>query len=296
MRSCLLVSKLFQVSLRGICCFAFVAGAVSATANEDFLRKPPAEWTEAEALQVLNDSPWAHTITTTTQDSQCNYEHPAFPETYQEGLAERMDSITPTPPASDVKSDGAEYLVRLVSVRPMQAAVERLLSLDPEKWINYREGAGLEPGSKPTNLKERWYNPADEITIVIVLKRPGPGGASFRDYAFPREDERGSGMRHLGACAAVRTASGATTVVLGGPVRDDGWNAPKDIALSFPSTFHGKPLISHRNEKLEFRFIANQRVFEATFYVSPADLFDGTETVLRIPRTVDEAAVSSSTN
>jgi hypothetical protein len=159
-----------------------------------------------------------------------------------------------------------------------------------------REEAGLEPGSKPTNLKERWYNPADEITIVIALKRPGPGGASFRDYAFPRKDEPGSGMRHLWPCSAVRTASGATAVVLGGPVRDDGWNAPKDIALSFPSTFYGKPLISHRNEKLEFRFIANQHVFEATFYVNPADLFDGTETVLRIPRTVDESAVSSSIN
>ena len=42
------------------------------------------------------------------------------------------------------------------------------------------------------------------------------------------------------------------------------------------------------NEKLEFRFIANQRVFEATFYVNPADLFDGTETVMHIPHTVDE--------
>jgi hypothetical protein len=47
-------------------------------------------------------------------------------------------------------------------------------------------------------------------------------------------------------------------------------------------------LISHPNDKLEFRFIANQRIFEATFYVNPADHFDGTETVLRIPRTVDE--------
>jgi hypothetical protein len=206
-----------------------------------------------------------------------------------------MDSITRTPTASDVKSDGAEYLVRLVSVKAMQAAVERLLSLDPEKWRDYRGGYGLEPGDKPTDLEEHWYNPADEITIVIVLKHPGPGGTSFRDYAFPRKDEPASGMRHLWPCAAVRTANGAVTAVLGGPERDDGWNAPTDIALSFPSTFHGKPLISHPSEKLEFRFIANQRVFKATFYVSPADLFDGTETVLRIPRTVDEPAVSSST-
>ena len=52
-------------------------------------------------------------------------------------------------------------------------------------------------------------------------------------------------------------------------------------------------LISHPNEKLEFRFIANQRVFEATFYVNPANLFDGTETVMHIPPTLDEPTPAS---
>jgi hypothetical protein len=281
-------TRLSQAGLRGIFCLAFLGSIVRLTANEPFLNKPSADWTEAEALQVLNDSPWAHTITTTTQNFQCDWEHPAYPETYREGHAEEMDSINPPPPATDVKPDGAEYLVRLVSVKPMQAAVERLLNLDPDKWKHYRGGYGLEPGLKPTNLEEGWYNPADEITIVIVLKRGGPGGASFRAYAFRRKDEPKSEIALLGPCAAVKTANGVTTAVAGGPVRDDGWNAPKDVALSFPSTFKGKPLITHPNEKLEFRLIANQRVFEATFYVNPKDLFDGTETVLRIPRTVDE--------
>jgi hypothetical protein len=54
-----------------------VALSVPLEAN-DFLNKPSNEWTEAEALQVLNDSSWAHTITTTTQDTPRNYEHPAF--------------------------------------------------------------------------------------------------------------------------------------------------------------------------------------------------------------------------
>jgi hypothetical protein len=34
--------------------------------------------------------------------------------------------------------------------------------------------------------------------------------------------------------------------------------------------------------------ILNQHVFETTFYVNPSDLFDGTETALRIPPKVDE--------
>ena len=279
--SCLSSPDVCQICLRSVCCLALVVASVPVTADESFLSKPPDEWTEAEALQVLNDSPWAHTITATTQDYQCDYEHPAYPGTYTEEFAREMDSITPTPPAAEVKPDSAEFLVRLVSVKPMQAAAERLISMD-EKWAHYRGGDGLEPGSKPTNLEERWYNPADEITIAIVLKHPGASGASFRDYAFlPGKDGPATGIRHLWPCAAVRTANGVTTAVTSSP------HSAKGMALSFPSTFKGKPLISHPNEKLEFRFIANQRVFEATFHVNPADLFDGTETVMHIPLTVD---------
>jgi hypothetical protein len=39
---------------------------------------------------------------------------------------------------------------------------------------------------------------------------------------------------------------------------------------------------------LEFRFVANQRVFEATFNVNPTDLFEGTERRILIPPTVDQ--------
>jgi len=281
---------LFGVCFRVICCIAVVAGTIPLTATEPVLSKPFNEWTETEALQVLNDSPWAHTISTTTQDFQCNFEHPAYPRTYPDGFAEWADSIDLTPPAAPVKPDGAEYVVRLVSVKPMQAAVERLIQLDEEKWKHYRKGGyGLEPGSKPTNLEEFWYNPADEITLVIILKHPGPDGASFRDYAFPRENVSGSGLRHLWPCAALKTATGVSTAVVGGPVLiREGESLPNHITLSFPSTFEGQPLISHPNEKLEFRFVANQHVFETTFYVNPADLLDGKETVLHIPRTVDE--------
>jgi hypothetical protein len=263
------------------------------TGNEPFLNTPSKEWTEAEALRVLNDSPWAHTITTSAQDFQCDYEHPAYPRTYTEEFAREADSIDLTPAAAAVKPDEAEYLVRLVSVKPMQAAIERLIQLDESKWKHYQGGYGLEPGSKPTNLAERWYNPADEITIAVILKHRGPGGASFHDYAFPRKNVSGSGLRHLWPCAAVKTANGVSTAVLGGPATYEDGTAPNDITLSFPSTFKGKPLISHPNEKLEFRFVANQRVFEATFYVNPTDLFDGTETILRIPHTVDEPAAAT---
>lgn len=284
---------LYRVGLRTICCVALVSGSVPVTTgNEPFLDKPSKEWTETEALQVLNDSPWAQTITTSTQDFQCDYKHPAYPGTYSEEFAQEHDSITPTPSAVEVKPDGAKYLVRLVSVKPMQAAIERLIQLDEPKWKDSM-GIRLEPPSKPTNLAERWYNLADEIIISIILKHPGPSGASFHDYAFHRKNVPGSGVRHLWPCAAVKTANGVRTAVLGGPATYEDGTPADDIMLSFPSTFNGKPLISHPSEKLDFRFVAQQHVFEATFYVNPTDLLDGT-TLLQIPRgtevprTVDE--------
>ena len=285
--SSLLLPGSFQLGLRVVGSLALVAGSFPMTANLPFLSKPSEEWTEAEALQVLNDSPWAHTITTATQDTQCNYEHPVFAGLFSEEMAQRIDSISPSFPTEQVKPDGAEYLVRLVSMKPMQAAAERLISLD-EKWANYRGGVVLEPDSKPTNMVERWYNPADEITVVVALKRPGPGGTSFLDYAF--EDRKASvalKVNHMWACAGVRTGNGQTHAVTSrmGHGND---NKVSGIVMSFPSIVEGKPLISRPGEKLEFRFILNQRVFETTFNVNPTDMFDGSETVMRTPSRVDD--------
>lgn len=58
--------------------------------------------------------------------------------------------------------------------------------------------------------------------------------------------------------------------------------------MSFPGTADGKSLISHRDEKLEFRLVLDQRVFETTFIVNSTDRFDGTETVIHTPARVDE--------
>jgi hypothetical protein len=290
--SSLSLPELFQVVSRSICCLGLVVGTVPATINEPFLSKPPQEWTETEALQVLNDSPWAHTVKTTTQDFQCNYENPAFPGLSSDESAHRLESMMPTPAATTVASDGAEYLVRLISVKPIQAAANRLISLD-EKWAAYGKGSlHLQPGDKPTNLSERYYNMADEIVVAVILKHRGPGGVSFLDYAFGTDDGRttfpGPRLRRLWDCVAIKTEVGPVHGLMAGMGfgRDD---RVSGILVSFPSVANGKPLISHPNEKLVFRFIADQRVFETTFVVSPADLLDGTEKFLRIPFLVDES-------
>jgi hypothetical protein len=278
---------LIQISLRSIFCLAFVAGSVPMTANESFLSKPPEEWTEAEALQVLNDSPWARVVTATIQDTQCDYEHPAFEGLFRLEMARSVDSMSPEHPAEAAKPDGAEYVVRLISVKPMQAAVDRLTNLD-EKWATYRRGYGSDPEGKPTNLAEGRYNTADELTVAVMLKHPGSKGESFRDYDFK---DMGSGVanivRYMFACAGLRTSNGQVHAVTASGSVDKDYQGT-GIYMSFPRIVDRKPLITHRDEKLEFRFIANQRVFGSTFDVNPIDLFEGTERRILIPPTVDE--------
>jgi len=51
----------------------------------------------------------------------------------------------------------------------------------------------------------------------------------------------------------------------------------------------GEPLISSLREKVEFRLIANQRVFETTFYINASDVLDGSEKSLYLPSAFTES-------
>ena len=261
-----------------VVCMPLVAG-------ETFFSKPSAEWTEQEALQVLADSPWAHTFTPSTQDTPCSYKNPAFEGLLSRAKIAHMAAISTLPDAITPKPDAAKYVVRLTSAKPVQAAAERLLQLD-EKWAPYLGGGVVLNHERPTNIPERFYNIADSITVAVVLKEPASDGSSFLDYAFQERNAFPAHGIFLTPCAALRTSNGQVTwllanIVLTGP-------NISGIFLSFPSMIDGKPLVSHPNEEVEFRFIANQRVFDATFTLDPADMLDGTEKILRVPSSLPD--------
>jgi len=282
--------KLLQAGFRGTLSLALLCGTVPLAANESYPKKPPAEWTESEALQVLNDSPWARRVSSTVQATPCDFEHPAFPGLFPEEKAQQLNSLSTRPVSETVTVDRAEYVLRLNSVKPMQAAAERLIQLD-DKYSGYKAGIGLEPGSKPTNIAERWYNPADELTVSLILRKPGPNGESFRDYAFQSLNDGAVAInvRHIFACSGIRTTNGQVYGVTAGICATEATiTGMTGFWVTFPSVVDGKPLITHNDEKVEVRLIVNQHVFETTFSVSPTDLFDGTETVERIPPTVNE--------
>jgi hypothetical protein len=281
MQTLRLPSPRTQTSLARAAAFLFVvAWAFPTSGNENFFRKPAAEWTENDALLVLNDSPWARTVTISTQDTPCSYKNPAFPGMFSEGEAE--DATNPPTPVVTAKPDGAEYLVRWESSKQMQAAVQRLIALD-DKWSQYGEKAmrWSEPGT-PTDVERPRYSLRDMIMIAVILKHPGPDGASFLDYAFGDHGHKFPAKDlHTWPCSGLRSSDG----MVFGRVASM-WRGPQDpsaLWIAFPRDAGGKPLVTHPEQKVEFRFVANQRVFETTFTISPSDLLSGTESVLYLP-------------
>jgi hypothetical protein len=272
---------------RSFSLIALLLLTVPLEADEPFLRKPADQLSEAESLQILNRSPWAQEITTTVQDSACSAERPAFSTRKPAADAPEAAASSTTPPA-----DGASYVIRFISVKPMQAAAKRFSVINPGLGVNGQ--MTFIPDSEPTNIRELHYNLSDEIAIAVVLKNAGPQGESFRDYALENgKTFPGKGLKELWRCAELRTSSGTVSAVVAGM----GANRNGDISaieLFFPSVVNDRKLITNKNEKVQFRFVAAQRVFDATFVIEPGDLLDGTETELFIPSTVEQPSESAS--
>lgn len=247
---------------------------------------------EEEALKVLNDSDWAHTISATTQDSPCTYQNPAFSGLYP---ADQNSVPAPVTTAGVVKPDGSEYLIRFQSAKPVQAATQRLFAMG-EKWSAYGPAHTVSDSDGPTDLPNRRYNIADMITIAVILKHAGPDGTSLFNYGFEGDGRMfPSRTFRVWPCAGLRTMNGQVFArVVPSAFGNKGYQA---MQLSFPRLIDGKPLISNPREKVEFRLVVNQRVFETTFYVNASDVLDGSERELFLPSAfTDLNAIASAGN
>jgi hypothetical protein len=277
-----LISSLFRDSLRVACCLLLFCSSIRGQ------ERPPdstgKETTELAALKVLNDSDLARTVKPTLQDTRCTYQNPAFPDLYPKEKAATLDTMSPAVPPDPVRADDSEYLIRFQSARPVQTAVEELLALG-DKWSAYGVGKRqVSQDDAPTDLSNARYNVADMITIAVILKRLGSDGMTLFDYGFEENGRKFPSRSFLVfPCAGLRTGNGQVFA----RVVPTTWhnNNTKALQLSFPRLIDGKPLISNVHEKVEFRLVVNQRVFEATFYVNASDVLDGSEKVLYLPST-----------
>ncbi|MFQ5723244.1 MAG: hypothetical protein ACE5G6_02035, partial [Terriglobia bacterium] len=156
---------------------ALLAGAVWAA--EPWESKPPGEWTQEEALQVLTDSPWGKQVTFLQQTGRLlavfQDELRERKAVYQEGpnlprrvFSERPDRIEP-------ELVEAEYGVRWSSAAVVQQALARL-----------KETASVlaEAQAPPPELSPEHY-----IITARVVKPPAQSGIESLDRLWMTDEE-----------------------------------------------------------------------------------------------------------
>ncbi len=282
------IPPLWKNSTSQIACCMLLVSCAAVAGQENRSTSPASDAVEQQTLKVLNNSDWAHTVIPTTQDAPCSYQNPAFPGLYPEDKAAGIDAAASVIPTDVPKPDRSEYLIRFQSAKPVQAAVQQLLAMG-EKWTAYGPELRVSEADSPTDLANAWYNVADMITIAVILKHPRPSGTIFLDYAF---EENGrifpSHSFRVWPCAGLRTSKGQVFARVA-PLTSPLHGTSRALQLSFPRLLDGEPLISSLREKVEFRLIANQRVFETTFYINASDVLDGSEKSLYLPSAFTES-------
>jgi hypothetical protein len=154
-----------------IACCMLLFWCTPVTGQEHSPNSPATEAVERDALKLLNDSDWAHTVKPSLQDTPCTYQNPAFPGLYPEDKAVAVDATAPTTPPDPVRPDDSEYLIRFQSAKPVQTAIQELLAMG-EKWAAYgTRKHQVSEDDRPTDLANWRYNVADMITIAVLLKR-----------------------------------------------------------------------------------------------------------------------------
>jgi hypothetical protein len=257
---------------------ALIFWCLSVTSQEYRSNSPATETVEQDALKVLNDSDWAHTVKPSLQDTPCTFQNAVFPDLYPKDQAFQLDLTNPSRPPDPVKADDSEYLIRFQSAKPVQTAVQELLAIG-EKWSSYGVKAWPVRGDVgPTDVANGRYNVVDMITVAVILKRSAPDGTSLFNYGFAHNGQGFPGFL-VWPCAGLRTTNGQV-IALAVP---EASGKSGVLQLSFPRLIHGKPLISSQHEKVEFRLVAKQRVFETTFDVNASDVLDGSEQILYLP-------------
>jgi hypothetical protein len=274
------IPLLWKHSSRIVCCVLLLCSA-AAMGQEVRSSSPASGALEQEALKVLNDSDWAHTVTPIIQDAPCSWQNAAFPGLYPEEKALALDAGAPLAPRDVVKQDGSEYLIRFQSAKPVQTAIQQLITIG-EKWSAYGDHKWFASTTDgPTDLANLRYNVMDMITIAVILKHPGPDGTSLFDYGF-KDNGRPSATFRVWPCAGLRTDNGQVFARVVPEI--DPLTGIKELQLSFPRLIDDrKPLISRAREKVEFRLIVNQRVLETSFFINAGDVLDGSEGVLYLP-------------
>ncbi len=224
-------------------CFAALVFTIAVGAapleGKDWKKKPPAEWTAEEALEVLQNSPWAKKKMvlvnrialrqgSRTADAGRNGRIPGGRRRNPRNTRDRGEFPNST------------FLVRLESARPVAAAFARLQELELEVSARYQ--------SPPPRLPEDRY--VITVKAVVLRRRSGKTGLQ----KMPEE--------RLMTVALLKTRHGQVNPA---EVERSCEGATAAVHFFFPRTSEGAPLINPQNPQMEFRIKSKRISLKAKF-------------------------------
>ena len=223
----------------GAIVFAIAAGAALLAGN-DWKKKPPAEWTAEEALEVLQNSPWAKKkMVLANRPTPGQGPRSAGARRSSGPRLSGRNRRNPRNRRNRKEFSGPTILVRLESARKVEAAFARLQEL--------KLGVSARYQSPPPRLPEDRY--------VITIKTVVPGRSGINPLQKMPEE-------HLKTAALLKTRHGQVNPA---EVERSGEGATAAVHFFFPRTNEGAPLINLQNPQMEFRIKSKRISLKAKF-------------------------------
>ena len=223
-------------------CFAALVFTIAVGAapleGKDWKKKPPAEWTAEEALEVLQNSPWAKKNMVVVNRIALRPDSRSADAGRNTRFPERRRR-NPRNTRNRKGFPNSTFLVRLESARPVAAAFTRLQELELGVSARYQ--------SPPPRLPEDRY----VITVKAVVPRRSGKTALQK---IPEE--------RLMTVAILKTRH---IQVNPAEVERSGEGATAAVHFFFPRTREGAPLINPQNPQMEFRIKSRRISLKAKF-------------------------------
>lgn len=209
-----------MVSMRAVLFSEILLLLSTVVLAQDFLQRPPEEWTRSQTLQILEDSPWSRQI-----------------------------EIAPTPGRGNRGARRADqtvtrYTVRLYSAQPVRAAYVRLFQL-----LNGYDGL-TEGGKAAFNERFAEAGKTDVDRIIVNLDVVTEG--SSEQQADIEQRLKGLRMEELEKSVVLLTQSfGKVKLLDYYPPSPDGTGAK----FVFPKVVASRPVVGPTDRQIGFQFV-----------------------------------------
>jgi len=232
---------------------ALAIGAAAA-AGENWRGKSPAQWSQEEALEVLNDSPWARTVVLYQPSGRrLGVYADGQKVVVQDSPTSPPHIYSPEPRYTEAEMLRAVYVVRWSSARMMQEALARLKE---------HSSVLADMQAPPLDL------PADSYVLTVRVVEPPTESNIERLRQPPVTDEYGRPLREtpmsgrdifeglsddeLRAAAELRLPG--NVYVKPERAQRHGLGTSAGISFFFPAKNGGRPTVPPKTNSIEFQF------------------------------------------